>query len=262
MKSKVASIQYWFNDNDSKNDRIEQMSNLIDQASGADLIVLPEMWNVGFLSFENYDAYSEKLDGPTISMVSEKAKKLNSYIVAGTIIENDNVNKYNTAVLISPNGKILTTYRKIHLVARTGAAEANYLKPGKTPVTIETDLGIIGFGICRDLRFPELYRYMAIHGGAEIFVQPAAWASVRGENWVDLTHARAIENQAYLISCNICGVNKGVTNFGHSSIVDPHGISIVSSGLFQTVVKGEIDINELRKFRKDTPYLKAIKLSI
>ena len=262
MSTKVASIQYGSDDKESKEERIDKAARLIDQASDADLIVLPEMWNVGFLSFEKYDFHAEKMDGPTVSMVSEKAKKHNAYILAGTIVEKDGTDKYNTAVLIGPDGKVAAIYRKIHLVTRKGSAEAEYLKQGEAPVTVKTELGVIGFGICYDLRFPELYRKMAIHEGAEIFLQPAAWPLQRVENWVDLMHARAAENQAYLVSCNMCGMNEGVQYFGHSAIVDPQGISIASCGLTQCIVKGEIDLEELRKFRRDTPHLTARVLSV
>ncbi|HBB17012.1 MAG TPA: carbon-nitrogen hydrolase [Syntrophus sp. (in: bacteria)] len=262
MSTKVASIQYWFNDNDTKEERIDQVAKLIDQASDADLVLLPEMWNVGFLSFSKYDSHAEKIDGPTVSMVAGKAKKYNAYILAGSIVEKEGADKYNTAVLINPDGKVAATYRKIHLVTRKGSAEADYLKPGKAPVTLKTELGIIGFGVCYDLRFPELYRKMAVNDGAEIFLQPSAWPLQRVENWIDLMHARANENQAYLISCNICGMNEGVQNFGHSAIVDPQGISIASGGLTQCIVKGEIDVEEVRKFRRDTHHLKNRVLSV
>ncbi|MCK9216461.1 MAG: carbon-nitrogen family hydrolase [Firmicutes bacterium] len=257
MTVKVASIQHCINDNHTKEERLDQVSKLIDEVSEFDLILLPEMWNVGFLSFGKYESYAETLDGPTISMISEKAKKHNAYIMGGTIVEKDGAKKYNTAVLVGPDGKIAATYRKIHLVTRKGAAEVDFLEPGTDHVTVETELGVIGFGICYDLRFPELYRRMAIYDNAEIFLQPAAWPLQRVENWIDLMHARANENQAYLISCNACGTNEGVQNFGHSAIVDPHGISIASGGLTQCIVKGEIDLEELRKFRQNTPHLKT-----
>ena len=262
MSTKVASIQYCLHDKDSKEERIDQVSKLIDKASESDLILLPEMWNVGFLSFSKYESHAEAIDGPTVSMVADKAKRYNAYILAGTIIEKDGPNMYNTAVLLDPHGKVAAIYRKIHLVTRKGSAEADYLTPGKAPVTVKTDLGILGFGVCYDLRFPELYRKMAVNNDAEIFLQPSAWPLQRVENWIDLMHARAAENQAYMISCNICGTNEGVQNFGHSAIVDPQGISIASGGLSQCIVKGEINVEEVRQFRRDTPHFKNIKLSV
>jgi len=77
-----------------------------------------------------------------------------------------------------------------------------------------------------------------------------------------LMHARANENQAYLISCNCTGVNRGVQYFGHSAVVDPHGISIASGGLQECIVRSEIDVEEVRNFRKSTPHFDSIYLSV
>ena len=259
---KVGSIQYWFSDDDSKEERIAHVEELIDSAKEADLILLPEVWNIGWRSFDKYRSESETLHGETISRISKKAREVNAYILAGTIIERSGDDLYNTAVFLNPKGEIIAKYRKMHLVTRKGSEEAAVIKLGKEIVTVKTEIGIFGFGVCYDLRFPELYRKMAVNHGVEIFLQPAAWPLVRVENWIDLSHARANENQCYLISCNCVGLNLGVQYLGHSSIVDPHGISIASSGLFQTIVKGEIDIEALRKFRKETPHLKSRILPI
>ena len=83
----------------------------------------------------------------------------------------------------------------------------------------------------------------------------AAWPLGRAENWIELSHVRATENLAYLISCNCAGFDRGVQYLGHSSIVDPHGISIASAGLSETVIRGEIDIEGLRELRKTIPSL-------
>jgi predicted amidohydrolase len=262
MSMKVASVQYWFKDENTKEERLDHLAQLIDQAGDADLMILPETWNVGFLCFDLYQKESEPLDGPTISMVAEKARKHNAYILAGTIIEQNGSDFHNTAVFLNPKGEIIATYRKLHLVTRAGAAEAKVCKPGKGPVTVKTDFGVVGFGVCYDLRFPELYRQMTIHDGMEIILQPSAWPLQRVENWVDLMHARAAENQCYLISCNIAGVNRGVQNFGHSAIVDYNGLSIASGGLTQCIVKGEIDVEALRNFRQETPHLQNRVLQV
>jgi len=259
---KVASIQYWLNDDKNKNERITEVEGLIEQAKEADLILLPEVWNIGWRGFEKYKSESETLEGETISRIAEKAKQVNAHIMAGTIIERDGDNLYNTAVLIGPNGNVLGKYRKIHLVTRKGSEEVKYLKPGKEVVAVETELGIMGFGICYDLRFPELYRKMVVQKGVEIILQPAAWPLARVENWMDLNHVRANENLCYLISCNCAGIDRGVQYMGHSTIVDPHGVPIASSGLFGGIIKGEIDLKELHKIRKDNPHLENIALSV
>lgn len=259
---KVASIQYWFSDDNTKEERIRHIENLIDQAAEADLILLPEVWNIGWRSFDKYREGSETIEGETISRIGKKANEINAYILAGTIIEKSGKDLYNTAVFLNPKGEVISKYRKIHLVTRKGSEEVMAIKTGREIVTVKTELGVFGFGVCYDLRFPELYRKMAINKGVEVFLQPAAWPLVRVENWIDLSHARANENQCYLISCNCAGFNRGVQYLGHSSIVDPHGISIASAGLFQKIVKGELDMDNLRKFRKETPHLKSRVLPV
>jgi predicted amidohydrolase len=259
---KVASIQYWLDDNKNKSKRIEEVENLIEQAKGFDLIVLPEVWNIGWRGFDKYSSESENMEGETISRIAEKARKLKTHIMAGTIIEKDGNDLYNTAVLIGPSGNILGKYRKIHLVTRKGSEEVKYLKPGNEVVAVKTELGVIGIGICYDLRFPELYRKMVVEKGVEIILQPAAWPLARVENWMDLNHVRANENLCYLISCNCSGIDRGVQYLGHSTIVDPHGVPIVSSGLFGGIVKGEIDLEDLYKIRKENPHLENRVLSV
>lgn len=260
--TKVASIQYWFSDEHTKEERIGHMEKLIDKAADADLILLPEVWNIGWRCFDLYPEGSETLHGETISRMAEKARAVNAYILAGSIVERAEDDLYNTAVLLDPKGEIIATYRKIHLVTRKGSEEVAAVKPGRDVVTVKTELGVIGIGMCYDLRFPELYRKMAVNYGAEIFLQPAAWPLVRVENWIELSHARANENQCYLISCNCAGFNRGVHYLGHSAIVDPQGVSIASGGLFQCIVKGEMDIEEVHKFRREAPHLKNRVLSV
>lgn len=259
---KVASIQLWLSDDDSKEDRIKQVEQLIDSASDADLILLPEVWNIGWYSFDMYHDGSESLDGETISRMAQKARDVNAYILAGSIIERSGDSLYNTAVFLDPKGKIIATYRKIHLVHAPGIQEASLLKPGTDIVAVKTEIGVFGFSICYDLRFPELYRKLAVHKEVEVFLNIAAWPLVRVENWVELGHARANENQCYFISCNCAGFNRGKQVLGHSAIVNPYGVSIASGGLSGCVVKGEVDITEVYKFRKNFTALQDRVLSV
>jgi predicted amidohydrolase len=252
---KVASIQYWFSDDKTKSERIADMEKLIDKAKGADLIVLPELWNVGFRSFDKFREESETLEGETISRIAEKARELNAYIMAGSIVERDGDDLYNTAVMLDRSGDVIGTYRKIHLVIRKGSEEIKYIKPGREVVGIPTELGTIGIGICYDLRFPELYRKMVVEKGVEIILQPAAWPLVRVENWMEMNHVRANENLCYLISSNCAGWNRGVQYLGHSAVVDYHGVPIASAGLFEAIIKAEIDIEELRQAREQLGHL-------
>jgi len=249
---KLACLQMWLQDGESKEDRIRHAEAMIDSAAGADLIVLPEAWNIGWYSFDKYRELSETLEGETISRMAEKARKVNAYIMAGTIIEKRDDLLYNTAVLLDPKGRIIATFSKMHIPSMAGP-EKQYITRNEKIVTVKTEIGVFGFGICYDLRFPELYRKMAVNHGVEIFLHPSAWPLVRVENWMDLLHARATENQCYMVACNCAGFDHGKQYLGHSTIVDPYGMSIALAGLFEAIVKAEIDLAEIYKLRKTQP---------
>ena len=250
---KVAVVQLWHNDSVSKQDRIAHAEQLIESVAGADLILLPEIWNIGWWSFDKYHEESETLEGETISRIAAKAKKLNAYIVAGSIIERQGDALYNTSVLLDRKGEVAAAYRKMHLVHHMGAREAELLKRGEEIVTIETGLGVLGLSTCYDLRFPELFRRMAVSHGVEIFLMVSAWPITRLDHWRELCHVRAIENFCYLIACDMAGIDHGKQYLGHSLIVNPSGISIASAGLYETILKSEIDIGEVYKARELIP---------
>ncbi len=258
---KVASIQLWHNDDDSKQDRISHVERLIDSVADSDLIVLPEVWNIGWWSFDMYHEGSETLQGETISRIAEKAKAVNAYILAGSIIERKDDSLYNTLVLLDPKGQINAAYRKIHLVGFMGR-EAELLKPGEEIVTAKTDLGILGFSICYDLEFPELFRKMAVNHSVEIFLLVAAWLTEELDHWREQCHVRAYENHCFLIASDLAGTNRGNGCLGHSCIVDPWGIPIASAGIHESIVKCEIDTAEIYKIRKLMPNLEDRRLSI
>lgn len=268
--SKIASIQFEFFNKLSKEERIQKAEKLIDSTAGADLILLPELWNFGWhtlfdkdvASIENVRKLSETLEGETVMRMVEKAKRVNAYIAAGSILERDGDSFYNTAILIDPKGNVISTYRKMHLANYLGYQEAALLKPGSEVSTVKTELGILGFSICYDLRFPELYRKMAVEKEVEVFLLISAFALARLENWVHLCHARAIENQCYLISCDSVGSDRGSQYLGYSTIIDPRGVTIAGSGTTECIVKGEIDLESLRAFRKTMPHLKNRVLEI
>lgn len=183
---KVASIQLWHNDDDSddsKEDRITHAEQLIDSAAESDLILLAEVWNTGWWSFNMYCEGSETLQGETISRIAEKARAVNAYILAGSIVERQGDSLYNTAVLLDPKGKAIATFRKMHLVGVGGAREAELMKCREEIVTVKTDLGVLGLSICYGLRFPELFRKMAVNHGVEIFLHISAWPMQWLDDW-------------------------------------------------------------------------------
>ncbi len=263
---RIASIQLEMIEGESKTSRIVNVKNMIDKAAlnnqgepDIDLILLPELWNVGFFEHERFQQEAEKLNGPTYTALAEKALKYNTYIYGGTIVEKADGNLYNTALFIDRKGELLAKYRKIHLFTYFGAKEGEYITPGDEPVVVNTDLANFGLTTCYDLRFPELYRQEA-EAGAEIFLVTACWSFPRLENWVVLNQARAAENVAYLISCNTAGKVRGETHLGHSMVVDPWGLQVASSGSKETILTAEIDPDYVKKTRNEFPALKDRKL--
>ncbi len=259
---RVSCIQLRHNDEDSKSDRIVHVEELINNAADSDLILLPELWNIGFESYDMYRDGSETVHGETVSRIAEKARAVNAYILAGSIVERRGDSLYNTAVLLDPKGSVAATYSKMHVVGWHGSKEAELIKPGKKIVTVKTELGVLGLSICYDLRFPELFRKMTVHHGVEIFLLIAGWPIVRQDNWRELCHARANENLCFLVSCACAGFNRGTQFLGHSAIIDPWGVSVASAGFFETTVKSTIDLAEVYKARELIPALKDIRLSV
>ncbi len=251
---RVASIQMGVVD--SKSSNLRHAESLIDKVKGFDLILLPEVWNCSYFQFERYAEESETLGGETISMVSRKAREVNAYILAGSIIERGEDGLYNTSVLLNRDGEIIAVYRKMHLFSFNSLEKA-LLKPGKEIVSVKTELGVFGLAICYDIRFPELFRSLS-SDGAEVFLIPAAWpAGNRLEHWIILNKARAFENLAYLISCDcVGGTASGLSYQGRSMIVDPWGTVTASAGFDEEIVKTEISVEKVRQFRSNFSMLK------
>jgi predicted amidohydrolase len=250
---RVASIMIWVDDNEGKRERISRAEKLIDKAAGADLILLPELWNVGFFSFDKYYSESESIEGETVTRMREKARKVKAYMYAGSFVEKRDDNYYNTGVFISPNGEIIAKYSKMHLFGYK-SQEGQLLKRGDEIVTIKTEHGVFGLSICYDLKFPELYRKL-VDDGAEILLCVLGWAYPRLEQWLTLQHVRALENLSYLLTCNCTGFNRGNQYMGHAMIVDPWGATVAAGGDEEYIVKGDIDVDFVRKTRKDFPAL-------
>ena len=251
---RVASIQMVVEDNKSSN--IRHAENLIDKVHSSDLVLLPEVWNCSYFRFDKYMSESESLAGETISRISRKAREVKAYILAGSIIEKREDGLYNTSVLMNREGEIIGVYRKMHLFS-FGSSEKDILKPGREPITVKTELGVLGLAICYDLRFPELFRKLS-SDGAEVFLVPAAWPSGnRLEHWIVLNRARAIENLAYLISCDCAWKPGGGLSYqGRSMIVDPWGTVVASAGYDEEIVKATVDIGKVHKVRSEFSALK------
>jgi len=252
-KSHVASVQLWIGEED-KARRIERVESLLDQARGANLVILPEIWNIGYFSFDLYSKESEPVNGEIARRMSQKAKEHGFYLHAGSFVEEENGKLFNTSLFFDPDGRLIARYRKIHLFGY-GSRESQLLSRGSEVVVVETSLGNIGMCTCYDLRFPELFRRM-LDRRAELFLVASGWPYPRLEHWLMFNRIRAIENSSFLISSNCAGKNRGIQFCGHSMIVDPWGTLLAGGGDEECILRAEIDMDCVASVRREFPAVK------
>lgn len=229
---------------------------------GADLIVLPELST--YLSENGVLDIAEDMGGSIIRRFKQIAEKFGVYLHNGSFAEKSGKEgkAYNTSVLINPEGGIVGVYRKIHLfdVDLSGGLsyrESDRYLPGSKAVVCDTDIGKLGFTICYDLRFPELFRNLAVRGAELIFV-PAAFTLMTGkDHWEPLLRARAIENQVYIVAANQFGKHpEDKSCYGNSMIVDPWGKVIARASDKPGCIVADIDWSYLVGVRSRIPSLK------
>ena len=239
---------------ESKEKALDHVSQMILQCRGADLILLPELWNIGFMSFDRYRNEAETVEGPTLTLLRALAKELSCYLHTGSFVEKRGDRYYNSSFLLNPKGEILGSYQKIHLFTYQ-SQETNMLTHGTSITVIPTEFGNLGLATCYDLRFPELFRKM-LDQGAEFFLICSAWPYPRLEHWLLLNRTRALENLSYLISSNCVGFNRGTQFVGHSLVIDPMGQIIAGSNDEECVVWAETDREIVLRARAEFPALK------
>jgi predicted amidohydrolase len=249
---KVAAIQLAVAES-GKAANLDHAIDLVRNSGGADLIILPELWNIGFLSFDQYLSEAEDRDGPTLGALRDLARESNAYLHTGSFVERDQDLFFNSSYLLSPEGEILANYRKVHLFGYE-SKEAQILTPGDSLTVADTPFGKVGMATCYDLRFPELFRQM-VDMGANLFLVCSAWPYPRLEHWLMLNRVRALENQSFLVSANSVGRSRGGTYVGHSMIVDPWGVIMASGGDQEMVITARIDVEEISSARARFPAL-------
>src|ERR1700722_766243 len=234
---------------------------MVADAEGADLVVLPELWNVGYFAFDRYQELSEPRNGDTVATGKEWARQLGCYLHLGSFVERGPDGRlYNTAVLIDPAGEIAHTYRKIHVFGYK-SREPELLTPGTDITVADTQLGAVAATTCYDLRFPELWRDQ-IDAGAHIVIVPAAWPAARVEHWRLFTSVRAVEEQIILISCNAVGERNGMGLGGHSRIVDPWGLVLIEAGDSEGITWCDVDPAVVAQVREEFPVLRDRRMSV
>ncbi len=224
---------------------------------GADLLVFPEVYMYRRPADSTIPPAetAEDLDGPFLSAVTRAAAEHQLHLVMGMAerAPGESYRAYNTAVLISPTGKRLAVYRKVHLYDAFKGEESLRIVPGtEPPPVVDTPLGRIGLQICYDVRFPEWSRLLAMQG-AEYIVMPTSWVSgpMKAEHWITLVRARAIENTCWMITADQVLPDR----IGRSLVVDPMGVIVADGGEEPGLVVVDIDPDRLRRVREKNPAL-------
>ncbi|WP_037410097.1 carbon-nitrogen hydrolase family protein [Candidatus Solirubrobacter pratensis] len=228
---------------------------------GAELVVLPEKWPV-LGTPEQTIAAAEPYDGPLLRWASDLARELGIDLVAGSFSERTGGDRgANTSIHAGPDGEIKATYRKIHMfdveVGGKVYRESEREAPGDEIVLSETAQGTgLGLTICYDLRFPELYRILAVRGAQVIAVPAAFTLATTREHWEVLLRARAIEDQAFMVAANQVGEHApGYRSGGRSMIVDPWGVVLAQAPDKETFVIAELDLERQQEIRRTLPSL-------
>ena len=251
---------------DTQTDREENLRaacGFIDEAAarGAKFVSFPEVFNV----IDNGEAAPEEVPGGrTITLMAEKAREHGIWIHCGSIAElnPEGDRKFNTTAVLDPRGEMVAKYRKLHtfditLPDGSRAEESARIKPGREMVTVDTEMGCLGLTICYDIRFPELYRYLALQG-AQVLFTPANFRMPTGkDHWEAILRTRAIENGCYVVAAAQIGKKrKTIDSFGDSLIVDPWGTIICRASEKPCIAIGEIDLDYVDKIRAMIPSLK------
>lgn len=268
MNSKVNILSCQFEpriNNKKKNYDIvyEFLSSI---TSEIDLLVLPEFFstgitNDGFIKLAEAEEQSE-----TIEFFAKIAKKYNTNVCLGTIIEKDGDDFYNTSYFLNRNGEILDKYRKIHLFSYMGGNEHLTVCSGDEIKVVEFDFGRIGASICFDIRFPLHYNKL-IKMGAEIIVCPNAWcipmnfddkiSQIKTKEMEAFSISRASENLVYFVTSSLQGkLGSGLKSCSNSMIVSPYGEVLAVAKEKNQAIFSQIDLSLVRKLKKEFPVYK------
>ena len=259
--SRYLSAVCQMDSQDNKQANLKAAGELIAEAAakGAQLAVLPET-----MTYMGHDltAQAEEIPGETSAFLCEEARRYGIWIAGGSFPETvpGGLPK-NTMLLIGPDGKIRSSYSKIHMfdvdiAGGVSYRESDMYTPGSEITVTQTELGGIGMAICYDIRFGEMFRLMALRG-AQLICVPASFTLESGkDHWETLLRARAIENGVYILAGDQAGIKTSMRAYGNSMIIDPWGRVIARSGEVPGVILAEIDTEYVSSVRRQIPSLK------
>lgn len=258
---KFSAIQ--MNSQDDKSFNCAEAERLIRAAAadGAELIVLPEYFACLSGDDDVQRSSGEVFpDGAIFQWLKRLADELKVYLHAGSVVEREGSDRYNTTVVFGKEGQILTRYRKIHLFDVEVPGGITYLESarvgrGQEVVTYRAGPFTVGCAICYDIRFPELFRRL-VDKGCDVIVLPAAFTLQTGkDHWDVLVRARAIECQTYVVACGQVATHAGgsKSSWGHSMIVDPWGTVVAQASDTVGAVTSALDKNYVDAVRRNMP---------
>lgn len=259
--TRVACLQLGLDTPIEGRERVERVCEQTAALDGVDLVVLPELWPGGYFNFDRYEELAEPLHGFTTGCLADAARAAGAYVAGSSFLERDDDGRiFNTAVLIGPDGKLIESYRKVHVFSY-GSREAELISPGDRPTATDTPHGVLGLALCYDLRFPELFR-VEVDAGAQVLIVAAAWPAARVGTWSLLLRARAIENQAFVIACNGAGDDHGVELGGHSAVIAPDGEPLAEAGSDPETLRASFDVSAALEARGEFPALADRRLAL
>ena len=262
---RVAAVQLNSTADKDRNLAIAERLIRAAAAAGAGLVALPEKWNL-LGTPDELRAGAESLDGESLDAAASWARGLGIAILAGSIPERpaDGDHLFNTSVLIDAAGEPVAIYRKIHMfdvdVGGVAYRESEIERPGEEIVTASLEVRgeevELGLTVCYDLRFPELYRILAVRG-ARLLCVPSAFTATTGRaHWEPLLRARAIENQAFVLAPGQVGeAAPHYESWGHSMVIDPWGRILAEAPDGEGFVCADLDLREQERIRAELPSL-------
>jgi len=236
---KVAAIQFKITLGEI-DQNLKKVERALDRVAkqGVQLAVLPEMWSAGY----DYKRLARHAgETPRVIEAICQLSAQHSMVVVGSLPEAADGKIYNTAYVVDC-GEVLGSYRKLHMFSTMG--EDRFLAPGDRTLVVPTSVGRLGIAIYYDLRFPELFRKMALEG-AEIICLPAEWPKPRQEPWRTLLRARAMENQLFVVATNCCGLQGNLNFFGMSLLLSATGEVLAEGGEVDTELIATFDYQEM-----------------
>lgn len=243
-----------------KEQNIKNVQTLIEQniKPETDIIVLPEVWTVGWACDYFKESAEELKNSFVLDFLSKTAKKYNVNIIGGSFITKKADKLYNTCPVLNRNGELMAQYDKCHLFSYYGDKEGEYIANGEYPVIVDIEGIRTGLSICYDIRFPEIYRSYALNG-VDLMVNVAAWGIKKEIPWVSMTHSRAVENQCYFVALTQSGpILNGDFNLGKSFIINYKGDNLAEITHGEGTISAELNFDEQEIFRQKCTVLKDI----